>query len=192
MFSLWQNAEMTIEASSPLNLNFNGTGTSEFMFYFGSPDRSETARAADGGEIYIMPVSVLKKWTPNTYYADGDIIEPLTSNGLMYRCTQSGTTGSTEPVWDTSTLGRENISGSAHFLNYGNKFVPADIQIATHRQKLDEATGGSAVRLGEEILGGVPIALYFRVTNHYPKVRSDASDPCIFIATNHLNVTKEI
>lgn len=191
-FSLWSNEEMTIEASSPFNLTFNGQGTHEFMLYFGSPDRSEVAKAKDGGEIMIMPANQLEQWEPNKYYREGDIIEPRTANGLMYKCTQAGTSGKDEPNWDTRLLGRENNSGTAKFLNYGNKFIQADVQIALAKQKLNSTVGGAAVSLGEEILGGSPIALYFRVTNRYSRVRSDASDPCIFLATNELTVTKEL
>lgn len=191
-FSLWSNEEMTIEASSPFNLTFNGQGTHEFMLFFGSPDRTEVARAKSGGDIMIMPANQLKHWQPSKYYRDGDIIEPRTANGLMYKCTQAGTSGKDEPNWDTSLLGRENNSGTAKFLNYGNKFIQADVQLALAKQKLDSSVGGAAVSLGEQILGGSPIALYFRVTNRYSRVRSDASDPCIFLATNELTVTKEL
>ena len=47
-----------------------------------------------------------KAWTPNTVYAAGAIIRPVTVNGRSYKCTTPGTShATTQPTWPTTYHG---------------------------------------------------------------------------------------
>lgn len=56
-------------------------------------------------------------WAASTYYntgrfnSDTSLVRPTTPNGYLYRCFQSGTTGTVEPTWPT-TLGGQVTDGS--------------------------------------------------------------------------------
>lgn len=41
-------------------------------------------------------------WLPSTAYTVGDVILPATLNGHRFRCTRSGTSGTTEPTWPSN------------------------------------------------------------------------------------------
>ena len=43
-------------------------------------------------------------WSASTAYAAGDFVAPLTANGRIFECVVAGTSGGSEPTWDT-TLG---------------------------------------------------------------------------------------
>lgn len=38
-------------------------------------------------------------WTPNTAYAPGSVVVPTVRTGVLWRCTNAGTSGATEPEW---------------------------------------------------------------------------------------------
>lgn len=50
---------------------------------------------------YVMANLLSTTWQPNTAYTEFQYVRPTVDNGLMYRCTQDGTSGATEPVWPT-------------------------------------------------------------------------------------------
>jgi hypothetical protein len=47
------------------------------------------------------PVSSKGTWSATTAYSIGDTIYPLTPNGHWFKCTTAGTSGGSEPVWNT-------------------------------------------------------------------------------------------
>ena len=57
----------------------------------------------------VLPASVLNTatrhwWLPSTSYSVGEVIEPLSAfGGVYFICDTAGTTGSTEPVWGTTS-----------------------------------------------------------------------------------------
>ncbi|PIT48529.1 hypothetical protein [Snodgrassella alvi] len=191
MFTFWLDPEMTSEATSPYPILYNGTGSVDVVLYYGSNDPQETIVSLTDAPITLTPISMLEKWTPAKYYKLGDIIEPTVSNGLMYKCAEPGTSGDGEPDWGTGRVGSAVNSGTAQFINYGAKFVPSDVRLALSRSGLDEAESGAGISLGQSMRGGAPIAVYLRITNRFIDVRSDSTDPCIFIGTNKVRLSKK-
>jgi hypothetical protein len=62
--------------------------------------------ATDGSGIVWLTVSVNSyslTWRASTHVALGTIWAPKTANGLSYLCAAAGTTGSSEPAWNTTT-----------------------------------------------------------------------------------------
>lgn len=47
-------------------------------------------------------------WQKSKYYGVGNIVSPITANGFTYTATQAGTSGATEPVWNTTVGGNTN------------------------------------------------------------------------------------
>ena len=99
----------------------------------------------------------------------------------MYQCSGNGQSGSSEPAW-TIKPGSKCSSGGLIFINLGEKFQPADVQIAASAAGLDDA--GSVLELGAQLRGGGAIPVFIRVTNPSNTVRSDRTDPCIIIRLN--------
>ena len=182
-FTLYADEQMTREAISPYQLDFNGTGKNEFRLYFGSPYSYETLRPKSDEQIMLIPASRLKKWEPNSGYSFGNIVEPIVSNGYMYESISNGRTSSNEPVWPT-VVNDWCSSGGVHFLCLGAKFQLENIRMSLTQNGLDKATPGAFLPLGEQLQGGKPITVFIRVTNDDSTPRSDRSDPCISIRLN--------
>jgi hypothetical protein len=182
-FILYTDAQMTMEAVSPYQLNFNGAGKNDFQLFFGSPHPNETLKPKSDQQIMLVPASRLKKWEPNRVYSFGNIVEPVVSNGYMYQCLDNAQTGNNEPAWGRER-GSKCSSGSTIFINLGEKFQPANVQLSLTQAGLETAGAGGALELGTQLQGGRAIPIFIRVTNPSNSVRSDRSDPCISIMLN--------
>lgn len=180
-FLLYTDAQMTTEAISPIQLDFNGRGKKEIKLYFGSPDPDERLVPKTDDQIMLTATSRLKKWEAEHTYHTGDIVEPTIANGYMYQCLDNGQSGSNEPAWTTKP-GSKCSSGGLIFINLGEKFQPADVRIASSAAGLDNA--GSVLELGAQLRGGSALPVFIRVTNSSNTVRSDRTDPCISIRLN--------
>lgn len=182
-FTLYADEQMTSEAVSPYQLDFNGTGKNEFRLYFGSPYSYETLKPKSDGQIMLIPASRLEKWQPNYGYRFGNIVEPTAANGCMYQVVSNGTTSTREPEWSTVPNTRCS-SGGVVFTNLGAKFQPEDIRLSLTQSGLDKAAPGAFLALGAQLQGGKAIPVFIRVTNNDSAPRSDRSDPCISIRLN--------
>jgi hypothetical protein len=71
--------------------------------------------------------SFAQVWTATTAYTAGQLVRPVTTNGLIYVCTVAGTSAGSEPTWMT-TLYRENASvdGSVRWTAIGRGAVIFD------------------------------------------------------------------
>lgn len=182
-FTLYADEQMTREAVSPYQLDFNGTGKNEFRLYFGSPYSYETLKPKSDEQIMLIPASRLKKWQPNSGYGFGNIVEPTVANGCMYKVIGNGRTSLNEPAWSTE-LNSQCSSGGVIFVNIGAKFQPEDIRLSLTQSGLDKATPGAFLALGGQLQGGKAIPVFIRITNNDNTPRSDRSDPCIIIRLN--------
>jgi len=61
-------------------------------------------------------------WAATTAFTLGAFIQPTTKNGHRYKCTQAGTTGSTEPTFPLGTGSLITI-GTAKFIEDGVEFA---------------------------------------------------------------------
>ena len=182
-FTLYTDEQMTSEAVSPYQLDFNGTGKNEFRLYFGSPYSYETLKPKSDQQIMLIPASRLEKWQPGYGYSFGNIVEPTAANGCMYRVVSNGKTSTREPEWSTVPNTRCS-SGGVVFVNLGAKFQLEDIRLSLTQSGLDNAAPGAFLPLGEQLQGGKAIPVFIRVTNNDSTPRSDRSDPCISIRLN--------
>lgn len=65
-----------------------------------------------GNTSYIYGAYPATTWAPSTEYALNDVVLPSTDNGFCYICSDAGTSGTTEPVWEV-TEGLTNTDGTA-------------------------------------------------------------------------------
>lgn len=64
--------------------------------------------------VYVALIVCTAGQSPrSTAVTTGQTTVPASPNGFMYRCTTGGTTGSTEPSWNTATSGGTTTDGTA-------------------------------------------------------------------------------
>lgn len=167
----------------------------DFTLYFGSTKSGAVATSLQAvsnpgvDNITLTPADIEGKWTVNTAYILGYIIEPTSSNGYIYKCTTAGTTAaSTEPTWPT-TLGGTVVDNTAIWTCYAAKHPATEIKLAaTGGSGLTAATGGAALSLGTTILSGVANAMpvHIRFTNTVVTVNNNTGYPQLGININNV------
>jgi hypothetical protein len=66
---------------------------------------------SDIHSTWIVDTTAMNEWVASTSYTLGTAILPTVSNGYYYVCQVAGTSGGTEPSWET-TIGFLNIDGT--------------------------------------------------------------------------------
>lgn len=61
-------------------------------------------------------------WQASTAYAVGDIVRPTSANGHLYMCIIAGTSGGSEPTWDT-TPGQDTTDNTVTWDEMGRAYV---------------------------------------------------------------------
>src|SRR5207249_622842 len=51
-------------------------------------------------------------WKASTQYAIGDVVHPTADSKFFFRCTTAGTSGSSEPTWDSTAENNATADGS--------------------------------------------------------------------------------
>lgn len=161
----------------------------DLVLYFGSVDATRKLRTQSSpgtNQITFTPTDTLLNWAATTAYVLGDTREPTTANTYFYECVTAGTSGASEPTWPTSGLGSTVVDGTAVWALVAKKHPITEVKLALTEIGLDSATGGAALNLGTEILGGVSeaIEVHMRVTNTVTTVVSDFNQPQIGIYIN--------
>lgn len=62
----------------------------------------------------VMANLLATTWAPNTNYSLFQYVQPTTPNGMLYRVSQEGTSGATEPIWPT-TAGQTKTDGTVRW-----------------------------------------------------------------------------
>lgn len=75
-------------------------------------------------------------WQKNKVYGLGNVVSPITANGYTYECITAGTSGNTQPTWNT-TLGGTTLDNTARWktLPGNNQYQQADEQIEYAHQR---------------------------------------------------------
>ncbi len=72
-------------------------------------------------------------WASTTAFTFGTVVLPATKNGHRYRCSQGGTSGTSEPIWPTRD-GSRVTDGTVIWEEYGADFDNVfDIRAAAHQ-----------------------------------------------------------
>ena len=93
-------------------------------------------------------------WASGTSYSEGSIVVPTTRNGLRYRATNDGTSGSSEPTWPT-TSGETVTDNGVTWEEYGGEHADNEFWDDVSANELSEDGGYTA---GGETLGSKTVA----------------------------------
>lgn len=160
------------------------------VLYIGAIDSTVQLQAFSNpgvDNIVLTPTDILPKWATATAYILGEMAQPTTPNGYRYECTTAGTSGGTEPTWPLS-LGATVVDGTAIWTCKSPKHEISEITLALSEGDLDTNTPGTALSLGNTILGGTgnKVAIYMRVTNAVGIVSNNSGAPEIAVVINSL------
>lgn len=164
----------------------------DLTVYFGSTDSTVQLQANSNpgvDDIVLTPTDTLEDWEVATGYSLGDLIEPTTPNGLVYKCTTAGTShAATEPTWPTVGIGSTVSDNTVVWTLMGDRHELTEIKLALDSGDLGAATPGDPLNLGNTILGGVAEALpiYIRITNAVTTVRNNTPDPELALYLNEV------
>ncbi len=192
-FSLWNDTLLTDE--------FNGTFTlvhetdlsdnpQDMVLYLGSvlTDRRLQAASSPGvASITLTPTDILPRWAVATAYVIGDKVQPLISNGFVYKCTVAGTShASVEPTWPVVTIGTTVTDGTCTWELNSAHHATTEIKLALSSIGLASATPGAALSVATTVLGGTSndVAIYIRVTNAVTNVANNTGNEEIGININ--------
>ncbi len=192
-FSLWNDTLLTDE--------FNGTFTivhetdlsdnpQDFTLYLGSvlTDRQLQAASSPGvASITLTPTDILPRWAVATAYVVGDKVQPLVSNGFVYKCTVAGTShASVEPTWPVVTIGTTVTDGTVTWELNSAHHATTEIKLALSQGALTAATPGAALSVATTVLGGTSndVAIWIRVTNAVTNVANNTGNEEIGINLN--------
>lgn len=198
-FKLYTDSGLTTLFSGTLQLVHNtdlSDNPQDFTLYFGSEevDRQLQANSNPGvDDIELSPTDTLDDWTVATGYSLGDLVEPSTPNGFVYKCTTAGTShASVEPTWPTSGLGSTVSDGTCVWTFLGDRHEITEITLALSSGDLNTNTPGDPLPLGNTILSGVAeaVPIYIRIENAVDVVRNNAGEAEIAVYINEVVETE--
>lgn len=171
-FKIWADESMTTEFAQSagslrhLGVVFQDNAPRDFVFYLGSKDANvklQTVNNAGSAPITIAPIDTLPDHALSTAYALGDVCEPASGNGMIYQCTQAGTSGTRSPTWIAS-VGASVTDGNVIWRCMGKRQTVASVKLALSNADLTNTQGGASLAIAPEIVGGVAVAIHMRIT----------------------------
>ncbi len=168
----------------------------DFTLYFGSTNSTRRLEANSNpgvDQITLTPTDALEDWDTATAYALGDLVEPTTPNGLVYKCTTAGTShASVEPTWPTVGIGSTVADGTCVWTLQGDRHELTEITLALDSGDLGTNTPGDPLDIGTQLDGGTgnAIPIYIRVTNAVTTVRNNTDDPELTVNINEVVETE--
>lgn len=194
-FGFFTDSGLTTPFGGTLQLTHNtdlSDNPQDFTLYFGSPNALNQLQAtSDPGidDIILTPTDKLEDWTAATSYSLGDLVEPTTPNGLVYKCTTAGTShASVEPTWPTVGLGSTVSDGTCVWTLMGDRHEITEVKLSLTSMGLGSATPGDPLTIGTTIDGGSgnAVPVYIRITNAVGTVRNNSGHAEISIAINEV------
>ncbi len=191
-FGLWNDTSLTSAFSGTLSL-VNYTDLSDnpqdFVLYLGSPTSGRTLEATSNpgvDSITLTPTDILPSWDSATAYTLGTLVQPVTPNNLVYKCTTAGTSDASEPSWPTVGIGSTVVDNTCVWTLYAAHHPTTEIKLALTSLGLDSATGGAALAVGTSISGGASnkVAVYIRITNTVTTVSNNTGNEEIGVNIN--------
>lgn len=191
-FNLFLDAALTNPFSGVLTV-INKTDFSDnpqdFTFYLGSPLTSrqlQTAASPGVTNIILTPTDTLSAWVASTGYTAGQKRQPIGGNGFVYRCSTTGTSAGTEPIWPVTPIGATVADGTAVWTLTAAHHPTTEIKLSLSSGTLGAATPGAALNVAATVLGGVATAvpIYMRLTNTVATVSNNTGNEEVGININ--------
>ncbi len=173
-YNLWTDTNLTAAFSGTFNLAHStdlSDNPQDFTLYFGSPTSGRLLQASSNpgvANIVLTPTDILPAWVAFTAYVVGDKVQPIGGNGKLYECTISGTSGSSQPSWPTTTIGATVADGTCTWSLVGVHHPSTELKLSlTSGAGLTAATPGAALNVGATITGGIAgaVPIHLRITN---------------------------
>ena len=185
-FGFYSDEQMTVPFNgSELSFVIGENQERQGVFYIGSPNdtvKLQTELNAGVDNIQISPQFNLSRIQRETEYALLNCNDYLL-NDFVYRLKTAGTTAATAPTFPQS-IGSTVSDGSAVWQCVSEAQKVSDIRLALSEAGLDTALAGAAVQLGNTIVGGTAIAVYYRFTNSIQNVFNSFNCPQLCVAIN--------
>lgn len=197
-FKLYTDAGLTAEYNGLSQLVHEtdlSDNPQDFIFYLGSNTAGRILEANSNpgvDDITLTPTNTLAEWAATTAYTVGNMLEPVTPNTFVYRCTTAGTSAGSEPTWPTAAIGDTVADGTVVWTLVGKRHEITEIKLALTAGGLPGATGGDALAVATSIASGVGTAvpIHMRITNAVTTVQSNTGYPNIAVYVNELLETE--
>lgn len=139
-----------------------------FTLYWGSSTSSRTLQTQTSpgtNQVTLTPANIAAVWTATTSYTLGNLIQPVSANGWVYKCTTAGTSSGSAPTFPTS-LNSTVMDGTVVWTTYMPYHPATEIQVSLS-SPATSATPGAGVNLGTTLHSGVSnaIPIYIAITN---------------------------
>lgn len=145
--------------------------------WLGSPDDTIqlVAASSPGVDPLILSITqLIPAWTASQAVTAGERRRATTSNNTVFEATNSGTTGASEPTWNT-TIGATTADNGVTWEAVLAEDTPDEVRLATAQAGLAGATPGASLTLGAVIPGGEAGAVTFWVRRTDPDARAQQS-----------------
>ncbi len=161
----------------------------DFQLFLGSTVASRQLQANSNpgvDEITMTPTNTLSEWVASTAYSVGNMIEPVTPNTYVYRCTTAGTSDSSEPTFPTGAIGDTVADNTVVWTMVGKRHEITEIKLALLQGSLGAAVAGDPLDLGTTIASGNSndVEFWVRITNAVATVQTNTSYPNIAVYIN--------
>lgn len=191
-FKLYTDSGLTAAFSGLFQLTHEtdlSDGDQDFILYLGSTetDRQLEANSNPGvDDITLTPTNTLDEWLATTAYSLGQMIEPVTPNTYVYRCTTAGTSDSGEPTFPTGAIGDTVADATVVWTMVGKRHEITEITLALSLAALDTNVAGDPLDIATTIpsLSGNAIEIHVRVTNAVTTVQGNTGYPNIAVFIN--------
>ena len=153
--------------------------------YFGTPleiVKLQTTGNAGVDNILISPEMTLTAPERNTAYGMGGCND-FVVNGYVFRLKTGGTTAAAMPAYNTN-LGDIVDDGTAQFQCVSKAHSINEIRLALSENGLNTAVFGQPLSLGNTVLGGAEIAVYYEFLDSVDNPFNDSTCPQLCISIN--------
>ncbi len=137
-------------------------------------------------DIIITPTNTLAEWVTVTAYTVGNMIEPVTPNTFVYRCTTAGTSAAGEPTFPTGAIGDTVADGTVVWTMVGKRHEITELTLSLDEAGLTTNVPGDPLTLATTISSGNTndIAIWLRITNAVTTVQTNTGYPNIGVFIN--------
>lgn len=158
-----------------------------FTLYWGSTATAHTLQTQTSpgtNQITLTPANISAVWQSTYAYTLGNLIQPVSANGWVYKCTTAGTSAGSAPTFPLS-VGSTVTDGSVVWTNYMPYHPATEIQVSL-TAPATSATAGASINLGTTLTSGVAnaIPVYIAITNNVANVCDTTGYPQIGLNIN--------
>lgn len=163
-----------------------------FTLYFGSTASShqlQTQTSPGTNQITLTPANISAVWQSAHAYTVGNLIQPTSPDGWVFKCTTAGTSSGSQPTWPLS-VGSTVTDGTVVWTNYMPYHPATEIRVSLS-SPATSATPGASINLGTTLNSGSAnaIPVYIAITNAVAQICDTTGYPQIGLNINAVQET---